>query len=255
VVSVPHPEPSILTDRQAWLHHYQDYSILIRPNPLPTAPTDPVIFGTHGDSGAAILNTARQVVGIFWGSEDEETDPDPAVSHRGYGYGFPIKRLENDMSSRLGLTFTIHPTAGEGIVNTVPEFAGAAPEPRAESRLERDLDRTERGRIFLAAWLRHSDELNDIVQSQRRVATVWQRHNGAALLRMVAQAPFEPSRTLPTEIDGMPVREGLTFFLDQVDRYASQGLRQDLAEHRQLLLSLPGRSYEDVLRGLDGPRQ
>jgi hypothetical protein len=146
----------------------------------------------------------------------------------------------------------IVPTAGTGIVNTVPEFAEAGPTLRAETSLERDLDQSERGRLFLQAWLRHSDELNAIIQNQRRVATVWQRHNGSALLRLVARAPLEPNLPLPTEVDGLPVREGLRVFLDQIERYASDELKRDLSRHRSLLLSLPGHSYTEVLSHLHG---
>lgn len=257
IVAVPHTEPDILTDRLGYLQHYQDYSMLVRPNRDPAAPADPVIFTTHGDSGAAIVNGARQVVALLWGGEDEHTitGGDPATEHFGYAYCIPVNRIEADMNNRLGLTLTIHPTAGPGIVNTVPEFAGVESPVRAERGLERDLDRTEPGRVFLQAWLRHSDELNAIVQNQRRVATVWQRHNGAALLRLVARAPLEPAWPFPTEIDGVPVGEGLALFLSQIERYASDDLKRDLTAHRDLLLSLPGQTYQQVLGQLGGPMQ
>jgi hypothetical protein len=222
-------------------------SIAIRPNAIPASPGATVLFATHGDSGSALVNDANQVVGLLWGGRGRHSSPDPALDRIGYGWGVPIKWIEDDIKQRLSITMRILPTAGEGIVNTVPEFAEARPTLRAETSLERDLDQTERGREFLRAWLRHSDELNAIVQNQRRVATVWQRHNGAALLRMVARAPLEPTRRLPIEVDGVPVGEGLKFFLDQIDRYASDHLKRDLSRHRPLLLSLPGRSYQDVL--------
>jgi hypothetical protein len=257
IVAVPHAEPNILTHEREWWQHYQDYSMLVRPNPDPAAPADPVVFTTHGDSGSAIVNTGREVVGLLWGAEEQHTmtGGDPATEHFGYGYCIPVHRIADDMSTRLGLTLTIFPTLGEGIPNTVPDLAGVESLNRAEQGLEQDLDRTERGRVFLQAWLRHSDELNAIVQNQRRVATVWQRHNGSALLRLVAQAPLEPTRPLPVEVDGLPVREGLTCFLDQIDRYASADLKRDLDVHRDLLLSLPGRTYADVLGQLGGPTQ
>lgn len=255
VVAVPHTEPVLTVDRPRWYQHYADYSMLIRPNPPPSGPGDPVVFGTHGDSGSAVVNDGRQVVGLYWGSAHEHTitDGDPATDIFGYGFAIPVARLAADMSSRLNLTLTIHPTAGEGIVNTVPDAAGLAPPVRAEASLQRDLDATERGRAFLQAWLRHSGELNAIIQDQRRVATVWQRHNGPALLRMVARAPLEPTLPLPLEVDGVPLREGLEAFLDQVHRHASTELRQELASQRDLLLSLPGRSYLEVMAQLGGP--
>jgi hypothetical protein len=220
-------------------------SIAIRPNPIAANPGAPVIFANHGDSGSALVNDDNKVVGLLWGglpgSHSAPTD------RFGYGWGVPIRWITDDFKQRLGLTMRIVPTAGTGIVNTVPEFAEAGSTLRAETSLERDLDQSERGRSFLQAWLRHSHELNAIIQNQRRVATVWQRHNGAQLLRLVARAPLEPNLPLPTEVDGVPVREGLQTFLDQIERYASDELKRDLSRHRSLLLSLPGHSYTEVL--------
>ncbi len=255
IVTVPHTEPDIINDPLQWDQHYADYSMLIRPNPDPAAPADPVIFCTHGDSGSAILTPGRKVVALLWGGENDHTmtGADPTTEHWGYCYAIPIARIVSDMSNNLGYTLRILPTAGEGIVNTVPDMAGATA-VRAEGGLQRDLDATERGRAFLQVWLRHSDELNGIVQSQRRVATVWQRHNGPALLRLVARAPLEPTMILPDALDGVPVREGLATFLDQVERYASAELQRELVAHRDLLLSLPGRSYQEVMRDFGGGR-
>ena len=229
---------------------HNEESIAIRPNPLVSNPAAPVIFATHGDSGSALVNDDNKVVGLLWGGHPSgHTAP---TDRFGYGWGVPITWITDDCKQRLGLTMRIVPTAGSGIVNTVPEFAEAGPTLRAEASLERDLDQSERGRLFLQAWLRHSDELNAIIQSQRRVATVWQRHNGSALLRLVARAPLEPNLPLPTEVDGLPVREGLQVFLDQIERYASDELKRDLGRHRSLLLSLPGHSYTEVLGQLRG---
>jgi hypothetical protein len=224
-------------------------SIAIRPNPITSNPAAPVLFATHGDSGSALVNDDNKVVGLLWGGQFKHTAP---TDRFGYGWGVPITWIKDDCKQRLGLTMRIVPTAGTGIVNTVPEFAEAGPTLRAETSLERDLDQSERGRLFLQAWLRHSDELNAIIQNQRRVATVWQRHNGSALLRLVARAPLEPNLPLPTEVDGIPVREGLRVFLDQIERYASDELKRDLSRHRSLLLSLPGHSYTEVLSHLHG---
>ncbi len=219
-------------------------SIAIRPNPIPSNPGAPVLFAAHGDSGSALVNDDNKVVGLLWGGNSKHTAP---TDRFGYGWGVPIRWIADDCKQRLGLTMRILPTAGPGIVNTVPEFAEAGSTLRAETSLERDLDQSERGRLFLQAWLRHSDELNAIIQNQRRVATVWQRHHGSALLRLVARAPLEPNLPLPTEVDGLPVREGLRVFLEQIERYASDDLKRDLSRHRSLLLSLPGHSYTEVL--------
>ena len=229
---------------------FSQESIAIRPNSIAANPGAPVIFATHGDSGSALVNDDNKVVGLLWGGRPVgHTAP---TDRFGYGWGVPIKWIEDDCKQRLGVTMRIVPTAGTGIVNTVPEFAEAGPTLRAETGLERDLDQSERGRLFLQAWLRHSHELNAIIQNQRRVATVWQRQNGSALLRMVARAPLEPNLPLPTEVDGLPVREGLRAFLEQIERYASDELKRDLSRHRSLLLSLPGHSYTEVLGHLRG---
>ena len=255
-IAITHlPSPALGSSDAVYDEKFANTSIAVRPNPDPAQPGVAAIYSEHGDSGAAMVNDSNQLVAILWGGGSHHTDPAPARDHFGEGWGVPIRWILDDINNRLGITLRLLPTAGEGIVNTVPDVSPAEGPPvaRAERSLERDLDATERGRAFLRAWLRHSGELNGIIQSQRRVATVWQRHNGPALLRLVARAPLEPNAPLPTELDGVPVREGLNTFLDQIDRYASVDLKRDLAAHRHLLLSMPGKTYAQVLGQLQEP--
>jgi hypothetical protein len=135
----------------------------------------------------------------------------------------------------------------------VPGARAPAPDaqPAGAGRvLQQDLDRTPSGRALLELWLRHSREVNALVQQQARVATVWHRQHGPELLRLLALAPYHPRRPLPVELGGQPVADALTEFLAQVDRFASDELRRDLSQHREFLLTLPGQSYEEILARL-----
>ena len=106
---------------------FNEESIAIRPNPIAANPAAPVIFATHGDSGSALVNDDNKVVGLLWGGHPSgHTAP---TDRFGYGWGVPITWITDDFKQRLGLTMRIVPTAGTGIVNTVPEFAEAGSYP------------------------------------------------------------------------------------------------------------------------------
>jgi hypothetical protein len=226
--------------------HYID-GVAVRPNPLTSNPAAPVVFSHAGDSGSAYVNDAGEVVAIHFMGEHKP------VATKGWGFGFPIGELTGKFWSARSQTLKLSVAGNPNTVNIVPAasaIAGESQAPTAGRQLQRDLDRSARGRALLQLWLRHSTELNAIVQHQRRAATVWHRQHGPELLRLLALAPYQPTLPLPAELGGRPLREGLELFLEQIERFASRDLRSDLAAHRSFILTLPGRSYEDVLQEL-----
>jgi len=222
--------------------HYTN-GVGVRPNPDPANPAAFVVMSYGGDSGSAYVNDAGEVVAIHFSG-----DHNPTSVQNGWGFGFPVGELIANYNSANGQTLRVARAGNPNTVNVVPGASPAA--PTAGAVVRRDFDRTLRGRALVQRWLRHSKEVNAIVQHERRAATVWHRQHGPEILRLLARAPFEPTLPLPEELGGRPVREGLAAFLDQVERYGSAELRRCVADERAFLMSLPGRSYDDVLRAL-----
>ena len=220
--------------------------ILVKPNPNP-AVTGPITFRDHGDSGAAYVNDRGQIVGIhFMGGSGP---------HEGWGVGFPIAALIGKFQSADAIALEVATATALGQTQTVPRAAtGTTPAdvvlPVAARRLQADLDRTSQGRELITVWLRHSSELNRLVNTERRVAAMWRHVNGPEVFRQVITAADNPIRPLPREIAGRPADVAMVEFLREVERYASPELQRDLARQRPLLASLPGRSYDEIVRDL-----
>lgn len=69
--------------------------------------------------------------------------------------------------------------------------------PAVARRLESDLSDTEIGRALTSLWLRHSVELNQLVNHNRRVLTRWHRAGGAALFQCGVRSVHDPALPIP----------------------------------------------------------
>ncbi|HEX9893178.1 MAG TPA: hypothetical protein VGA78_04610 [Gemmatimonadales bacterium] len=239
---------SINTSGTAGTRSYTN-GIVIKPNPDATL-TGKLYFGDFGDSGAALVNDQNDVVGLY-------TSGPISGAEEGFGKGFPIKDLIDKFKNADSITIEVASATRLGQVQTVPRAAAAnaAPDAGLEvspaiRRLQTDLDRTPQGRDLIAVWLHHSEELNRLVNTERRVAAAWRRANGPEVFRRVIAAAEEPINPLPSDIGGRPAAAVLDEFLREVERYATPALRRDLQRHRPLLASLPGRTYDEVMHDL-----
>ena len=222
-------------------------AIVIKPNPDPDDETVSTWFAQEGDSGAAIVNDANEVVGLVFMRSDA-----------GFGIGVAIADIITRFATTNSLTIQVATATSMGDKRVVPHAApahgdGVAPgfelAPNI-ARLRADFDRTAEGRHLVTVWLRHSSELNRLVNTHPRVAALWRRFNGPELFRNVVRAADDPAWRVPTEINGQPASVALHRFLAEAEPHASDALRRDLAAHTALLAALPGRSYDEIVRSL-----
>ena len=95
---------------------------------------------------------------------------------------------------------------------------------------------------------RHFDEVLGLINTNRRVATVWQRNRGPLFVRAALAISAEPEQAVvPREIGELDTQACLARILDRVRRHASPALVADIDAQRATLLALPGRRLGDVL--------
>lgn len=124
-----------------------------------------------------------------------------------------------------------------------------------ERRLARKLQRFQdwvlgfsAGHLYAALVSRHFDEVLHLINTHRRVATVWHRNGGPALVRAALSIAEEPgTAAIPDHVNGAPLAPQLGRILDSWRRYASPNLTADIDRYRTDILGLPGRSLESVL--------
>jgi subtilisin family serine protease len=89
----------------------------------------------------------------------------------------------------------------------------------------------------------HFDEVKRLIDTNRRVAAVWQRHGGPALVRNLAFAERPPDPPVPVTL----VQHELFAQLFKVlMRFGGEALRADIVRHGELMYRLPGASWSEL---------
>jgi hypothetical protein len=239
--------------------------ILVRPNPVPDGTK--VFFTQTGDSGSVLVNDANEIVSLHFSG-----DPIAAMAA-----SIPIDTVLtrfHDVES-LSLTVASAPAGQAAPVNVVPgsamvalppEVAGALgtrethvptaapwlpgvapPDPAVLHRLSDDLDGSAAGRDLISFWLRHQGELTALVDGNRRVAAVWHRCGGPALLQLLVRMLTRPGLTLPSTKHGQPLGEALARIAAAFARHSSTALQTDLDHVVRSLPDLSGLTYPQII--------
>ncbi len=255
--------------------------VLVKPNPDPTQPAGTTLyFQEHGDSGAALVNSASEVVGLMFAAAF-------SGGEIGMGAAVPIEAVINAFSAQEHLAVEVAVAVTPGVVNTVPgaamvalppelaptlsdpEAVGEAREPMrvpivagatlvpppaaALARMQADLDRSERGRALLAFWLKHQRELLALVNENRRVAIVWHRSGGSALFQFLVRMVAEPELRTPRTLNGDSLSVCIERICTGIARFASPTLKADIRSVQATLPDLAGRNLEGIYAGLGAP--
>lgn len=131
-----------------------------------------------------------------------------------------------------------------------PTISSDEPAPRASpfDRLRAWQDAfAERPAFQLCAALvsTHVDEVRRLIDTNRRVATIWHRNGGPLLVRhLLGLEPLDAM--LPRVVGRHETRTLLERLLAICARYGSERLRADIARYRALVLALPGRRVAEL---------
>lgn len=97
-----------------------------------------------------------------------------------------------------------------------------------------------KGRFYTDLVNRHFSEVHTLINTNKRVATVWHRNGGPALIRMGMQAAYQQEEPLPVEIAGIRLSDRLNRIADILKRYGSDTLTLDIDEHVRNWISVVG---------------
>jgi hypothetical protein len=250
---------------------------VVRPNPNPAVgPNDITYFSDKGDSGSVVVNDAREVVALHSAGATVAA----TKVHKG---------LELPIASILGLFNTVDQTpvtvataTTDGQVQTVPggspqrvpaELAPglvtpppgvrvlaqegahpATPSPAQDvlAAVREQLGRSFGGQQVAALWLDHKPELLSLVNEHRRVAVVWQRNGGPALVQTLIRMTDQPELALPSTVNGEPLSSCLDRIHDAFAAQAGPDLRHALGSARAALPDLAGLTYSQIIVALTG---
>lgn len=215
-------------------------------------------FSYGGDSGAALVNTINEIVGIVFGGTKQP-------SGDRWGLATPIQAITK------ALDLSIEIATAPNQVSTVPKRANlhafaVTPDPVAEAleampmsraddqdrfrEMEREITATPAGAKYAELARRHFAEAQTLVNTNRRVATVWHRSGGPQLIQCLLQMIWRHDQALPVEIGGKPLSDCLVRIERVLARYGSRALSADLSKYGPPLGQLAGLTYHQVLAAL-----
>lgn len=236
-------------------------AIVIKPNAAPSLPAGASdMFCATGDSGAAVLNDDDEIVGLLFNASKPNPKNPNDQTPLGWGAATQIGDVIKKFHDANNIDLTVATATDLDEVRTVP---GASARPQvpeatipaaAARRLQIEIPRTEVGRDLAAAWMKHAREVNHLLETNRRVAVLWHRARGPALLEEAIAWLDDGGSLYPYEIDGRSAAEWMSDALDAFGCHGSAGLKSDIELLRPLFVGLTGRSYRSVLDDLNVPR-
>jgi hypothetical protein len=225
--------------------NYQ-HALNIIANPDPAHPAAPVVFAAPGDSGSAVLHEGTgKVVGILFGAGGPNAN---AVQ---------VDELYAQFHSLLPpaqqVQLEIAAATSANNVQTVPgaHYSTVDPLPSHIPSLERDLRQTETGSWYLDLYLRHVKEIRQLINNNRRVATVWHRSGGAEFFQALVQVFRVPGTRVPSAVQGRPIRDCVDEVSQMLCRYGSARLRSDLLTVQSSLSFVAGCTYSEILEHVE----
>lgn len=224
--------------------------MLILADANPTHPTEPTHFVSFGDSGSAVVNAARQVVGLVSRSF--------RVNDATRAFLNPI--LQTPLpphAGTLGIVSPIGPMLDLLDIEIVNNMSGTAPssalevidmgrltaerEQRAALELTlRDLELEIRGKVLGRAAMetfdRHRREVIELVSTKRRVTVTWHRNQGPAFAGHCLHSFADPDYVIPSDEQGVSPIELLTRMATVLKRHGSPQLAADIDAYQELVV-------------------
>ena len=108
----------------------------------------------------------------------------------------------------------------------------AVPQPNALRVLHEQLLATARGPELSGLFDKHAREVMDLINRNKRVATVWHRCRGPLWVRLALRAAHTPHVHVPLHAQGLSLQQSASRFGEILKRYASAPFRQDLERYQ-----------------------
>lgn len=185
-------------------------------------------FSDEGDSGSAVIDSNRKLVGLLHGG-----DPgNPVMSHACHIQ--PVLDALGVVPITEANPVHNNPAA-EGMRADVPAIIDGRPNQTAVLRA-RFLGSDE-GRHIWEIVERHRHEVVHLVNHNRRVTVAWRRHEGPAFLNRAMNNVRDPEERIPHAIAGVTRQTLLVKMADALTQHGSPELRKAIEENCREVLA------------------
>ncbi len=238
----PLPARSDDLDEQMGGTHPNINQLLIAPAPDPNDATVVTHFCTFGDSGAVVVNAAKQVIGMV--TRKRRITPavrtdlnkmlaQPLPDHAGtLGVVSPIGPALTQLGIRIDNNISGSATSAGGSVEEMRRAAAERDQELALQATLRDLEAELQSHALGAAAMatldRHRAEVLRLVNTQRQVAVTWRRNRGPAFAAHCLNSIRDHAYPIPGLVDGVTPIRLLEKMAAVLRRYGSAELRADI---------------------------
>ena len=206
-------------------------------------------FSDHGDSGAAVLNSDDEIIGTVFAHTDD-----------GCGLVTPIKSIMEAFhitiatAQTAGQTQTVPPYARSMLAESRAPIAGGMPISKNLLDVQQEILATPAGQEYADAITQHASEVQRLINTNRRVAAVWQRGGGPQIIQAALNMLQNRNQAFPAEIEGKPLADCIAKIQKVLLRYSSPGLAAGLRKYAPRVVELAGLNYMQSLAWLKAPR-
>lgn len=106
---------------------------------------------------------------------------------------------------------------------------------------------TAKGRELHTLALAHYQEIRDLVNTNKRMATVWHRNKGPLLVHHLNRASLLPNVKIPEEIDGIPLIDYLRNIVSALKKYVSGEAGEALDKAMLEVPRIMGRTFNEFI--------
>lgn len=108
--------------------------------------------------------------------------------------------------------------------------------------------------LFAALVSTHVDEVRRLIDTNKRVAVVWRRGGGPAILRHLLDHYAQSTTPLPSVVGEYSASSLIDRLMTVFARFGSEALRSDVVRWRDFLLAVPGSDLQTLDARLEWPR-
>lgn len=181
-----------------------------------------VQFSDVGDSGAAVVNAANNIVGlVFAAGKDVAAVPTGFTTLANH-----IADVLRELNISIPYSSAVKVTAGEALADVPRVVEAKIPEPYRALR-ER-LQARERTALVFDLGRRHADEIMRLINHCRPVTVAWHRVQGPALLATLMGAVRDGHYKIPARVKGVALHEALERLREVLSKHGSPALRETM---------------------------
>jgi len=195
-------------------------------------------FAKQGDSGAAVYDAGGKVVAILFGTN---------VNTGVISVATPIQKIQERLEVTVEGATALNPTHNVTDADGSHSIIAADDSLRRMLEAQTEISAMPAGKNLSEAVLRNVQEVQDLVNTNMRVATAWHRNGGPMLVKVGLRYLQERNLRLPDEIDGLSVAQRLQNIQKALVRFGSKALASDLERYGPMLVQLTGMTFGQAL--------